>query len=185
MNETLVYDQDQESIGEWLRLTRQKKNMSVADVAAHLRLREARVVAIEQDDFHEDMTAYVKGYIRGYGSLLGLPGDDIEARLASLVVEQKAFESPMDIKSSKKYRFSQWWQGARILLLLSVLGALVLWVGLRSWGVGHPVDDSSAQLEALVKVEQPDASAALSDDKVAQGNNEHASEETEEALDQV
>ncbi len=159
MNDTMIYDQDEQdeqselSIGGWLSELRQAKKMSVADVAAHLRLREERVTQIEEGQYHNEISTYIKGYIRNYAALLGIDSDVLETKLATLVISERCYTSPMKLRLRSKYRMPQLWHGSRMSLILLVLGMCLLWVVVRAWTNGHPVDATSQRLEALVKVE--------------------------------
>lgn len=63
------------TIGETLRLERQRKGLHVKDAEAVLHIRSAYLEALEEDAY--DLIpgdVYVKGFIRNYATFLGLDG---------------------------------------------------------------------------------------------------------------
>jgi len=60
--------------GHLLRSAREAAGMSVRDVSAQLRLDERTIAALESDDFSGlPAPTFVRGYLRGYARLLGVP----------------------------------------------------------------------------------------------------------------
>ena len=60
--------------GQLLKSTRESAGISIRDVSAQLRLDERTVAALEADDFsHLPAPTFVRGYLRGYARLLGVP----------------------------------------------------------------------------------------------------------------
>ena len=60
--------------GRLLRSARESAGISVRDVSSQLRLDERTVTALETDDFtHLPAPTFVRGYLRGYARLLGVP----------------------------------------------------------------------------------------------------------------
>jgi len=64
--------------GERLRQARERRGMTVAAVAETLRLSSAMIEALEQDRYDAlPPAAFVRGYLRSYSELLGLPADEV------------------------------------------------------------------------------------------------------------
>ncbi len=64
--------------GERLRQARERRGMTVAAVAETLRLSSAMIEALEQDRYEAlPPAAFVRGYLRSYSELLGLPSDEV------------------------------------------------------------------------------------------------------------
>lgn len=64
--------------GQRLKAAREEAGMALADVAERLRLSTSIVKALEADDYERlPGAAFVKGYLRNYARLVGLPADDI------------------------------------------------------------------------------------------------------------
>lgn len=75
------------SIGSQLAAAREAKQLSVADVAAHMHLRAMYVDAMERDDWRSiGEPVYVRGFLRGYARLIGLDPEplvtDLNAQLS-------------------------------------------------------------------------------------------------------
>lgn len=65
-------------VGELLRETRQKRNATIAEVAAATRIKPAFLEALEDDDYSRlPGPAYVTGFMRNYAQYLGLHPDDV------------------------------------------------------------------------------------------------------------
>ena len=61
-------------IGETLRSTREKKSISIAEVARRLNLEESVVQALEEDNYESlPELAYIRGYLLAYIRLMDLP----------------------------------------------------------------------------------------------------------------
>ena len=64
--------------GQQLRETRTTANLSLNEVAAHLHLDAKTIQALESDHYDElPAPTFVRGYLRGYARLLGLPATPI------------------------------------------------------------------------------------------------------------
>ncbi|GAC1405709.1 MAG: hypothetical protein NVSMB52_19480 [Chloroflexota bacterium] len=71
-------------LGELLRSTRQKRNLSLLDVADATRIKVKFLEALEQGDYHLlPGTAYTTGFLRNYAGYLGLHPDDAIAEYYS------------------------------------------------------------------------------------------------------
>ena len=70
--------QSELSVGEQLRIARQKAGLGVAEVAAQMCLLRSAVIAIENDD-HTKLRGdtFVRGYIRNYARLLSLDENEL------------------------------------------------------------------------------------------------------------
>ncbi len=79
------------SVGACLRQAREAKGMKLDEAARITRIGKTYLVALEEDDFARlPNRAYVKGFIRVYASLLGLPGDEAVALFDSDCLAQEA-----------------------------------------------------------------------------------------------
>ena len=69
---------DEVSCGELLAKTRLAKDLSTKDIAKELRISAAVIEMIERDDFEKiGASVFVKGYLRQYADILGLPVDQL------------------------------------------------------------------------------------------------------------
>jgi cytoskeletal protein RodZ len=156
MNEILT-DSDENynegSVGAWLRELREAKKLSISDVAGHLRLREERIVALENDEYHDDIGTYIKGYIRGYASLLNVDVALIEAKLRQVVSVDRVFASPMKTSEVSKYPLNSLWKKNRLLFVLGLFILFVVMLVSRPWLHGAQADMTRARIVDLVKIE--------------------------------
>jgi len=109
------------SVGKRLRLTRESKNFSVAEVAAQLRLTKDTILNLENQQWHKlHGRAYARGYFSSYTKFLGLPENEL---LAAFNVEYKLSEAelplPHNLNTANKKAFP--WMAAMFLLLASLL----------------------------------------------------------------
>lgn len=66
------------SIGRSLKSLRERKNISVADIASKMHLDSKIITAIEDDNFASlPDSIYVRGYIRSYSKLVGADADEM------------------------------------------------------------------------------------------------------------
>lgn len=71
------------TIGETLRAERLRQELTLAEVADHVKLRETIVAAIESDDLSLcGGQTYARGHIRAIAAVLGLDGEVLVAELA-------------------------------------------------------------------------------------------------------
>jgi len=142
MSTFAVRDDDQqhpetlESPGKRLRIARQAKGMSQAQVAVHLHLSVAMIQALEDDQYDQlPGPVFVRGYIRNYARLLGLDDEDIvsfydvgsPSELASLPAVRAGVRA--EIRSSHA--------AVRLVTWVIVLGLIALlglwWQGRLGW----------------------------------------------------
>ena len=85
------------AFGQQLMLAREKAGMSIEEAARSLNLKEEMVVALESSDLDKlPPVAFVRGYIRTYTKLLGLPEDSI--------VDEFETELPRELESELQPR---------------------------------------------------------------------------------
>lgn len=100
------------SLGELLRFKREENNLSLAEVARILRIKEEIIRQIEKDEKPTIPTTYLKGYLRAYAKLLMLP--EFENHLQNLKMSDerncmngwKVFASHKQV--SANHKFIQW-----------------------------------------------------------------------------
>lgn len=64
--------------GALLKQLRNKKNISIQEVASQLRLDPRIITALEEDDYGSfPADTYIRGYLRNYAKLIGIDGDEI------------------------------------------------------------------------------------------------------------
>ncbi len=64
--------------GKLLQIAREEKNLRPEDVAYEIRLTPSQVLALDEDDYSRmPEETYVRGYLRNYARLVGVPENDI------------------------------------------------------------------------------------------------------------
>ena len=83
--------------GQRLKAAREQSGLSEREVGERLRLSTSYVKALESDDYERlPGSAFIKGYMRNYAKLVGLPADDI----ANLYSQMRAEEPSRETESS-------------------------------------------------------------------------------------
>ena len=114
--------------GRLLREARDKFQLSIADVAAHLFLPQHTIVAIESDDYAKlPAPTFVKGYLRAYASMVGVCGDEIikcyDSQDLPDTVPQAAVLSPVEPrKKTWRDRSIRWFGYITVVALLVLAG---------------------------------------------------------------
>lgn len=120
------------SPGGLLRRRREKRALSVAEVAKRLHLDAGIIEALEKDDYARIASpVYARGYLASYARLVEADGERISALFDSIAPAEApaiapAVKPPMQVSSSH--------HGLRALSCLIVLGLIVLFV---IWYRGH------------------------------------------------
>lgn len=72
------------SLGSYLRKERELRHLSVAEVAQATRIPVRLLRHLENDDVEElPADVFVRGYLRAYARVLGIPADELLSRLAA------------------------------------------------------------------------------------------------------
>ncbi|MHB1236139.1 MAG: RodZ domain-containing protein [Gallionella sp.] len=115
------------SAGKMLREAREKRGLTVAEVAGQIKFAPRQIEALEADDFKNlPEAAFLRGFVRSYAKILRL---DAEILLASLpLAKAPALEAPtaaVDVPFPSEQSNRQQnmiWLGAAIVLALMVAG---------------------------------------------------------------
>ena len=90
---------EKSSPGEVLRRTRKERGLSVEDIIAGMGITRATLNALENDDFDRlPSPLFIKGYVKTYCALLGLPDQDMLACLEQSMSEQGIHQREPAIK---------------------------------------------------------------------------------------
>ena len=115
------------SIGARLAAARETRELTVERIAASLHLEPRIVEAMERDD-HAVLPepAYVKGYLRGYAQLVGLPADELVREYKELTGEPPPLTVVRVQQNAPFFRLPS----ARVLrnVILLLLAAILLWL---------------------------------------------------------
>lgn len=148
-------DTSERSPGRRLREARERLNLSAARVAEQLRLEPQRFAALEDDRFEElGAAVYVRGHLRKYAELVGLPADEV---LAAFAETARAMPVPSLIPAASARDLSASRRRNPVPVLAVVALALVM-VALWWWFTRTPVDIAGDPAAPAPEGEPPVAS---------------------------
>lgn len=128
-----------ESIGAFLRRTREQRSMSISEVARATRIPINAIERIEADHF-DDLPGevFARGFLKAYASSVGLQPDDVLARYtaARRIVSVEPLPVAVPAARSGTRRFGV----AIAFVLLLLLFTLALSIVLRPRGHDRPVE---------------------------------------------
>ena len=111
---------NEKSIGMTLKERREQRGMSVAEVARLTRISSSAIVQLETDRFDElPGDVYVRGFLRGYASAVGLSGDAVVSRY--VLARRQRSSGPMVMSSFRSVDASQGRFGVAIASVLLLL----------------------------------------------------------------
>ncbi|WP_165070870.1 helix-turn-helix domain-containing protein [Desulfovibrio sp. ZJ200] len=119
-----------EELGAALRAEREKRGLSIEDVADHLKIGARQLRALEDGDVSSlPHPAYTKGFIRSYSAYLGLAAEEVSEAVKTLnepdaqAVSQSVYLSDAAWAPRRRYK----WLGLLIIAALLGIGAYVAW----------------------------------------------------------
>jgi len=156
-------------VGALLRVTRERSNQTLRDVADALRIRMAHLEAIEAGEYERLPGAtYAVGFVRAYADHLGLDSNEIVRRFkaeSAIVPTRNDLAMPIPVSDGGLP------SGAAIVLGLLVIGGI--------YGAWYLVSNSDRPVAEMVQ-EVPDRFMALLDSQM-----DDAAEEPAEAPDEI
>lgn len=164
-------------LGEGLKKARLQKNMTISDVASHLRLRDDVISAVEQGEYPDSIHAYVKGYIRAYAKLLEMDHDWLNDHIKTLSLRTDIPASPMQL-SPRGHWYQQLPMNTRMIasFVLLVLMCLIVARVFQS-----PIDEQ-AEIRDLVDINQA-MNVAMDDNENAMMDDMDTMSEDKEGMD--
>ncbi len=120
------------SVGERLRLAREEKKITIAEVVAQLRLTKDNIVYLESDQWDKlHGRPYARGYFSSYVNFLGLPHNEM---LALFNLEYTAEEPSIDgfRRSENNNQDSSATGWFKVVLLLIILSSAT-WFSYQYW----------------------------------------------------
>lgn len=139
--------------GQRLKEERIRQNLTEQEAAAKLHLSTTYLKALEADDYRRLPEAtFVKGYVRNYARLLGLPAEELAAQYHALVKDEResTLRTPIHVIPHQRRNL---WLWPVLILVLAVVSALAWWATRPS-----PPDNLEPDLPAAT-VTVPDNSA--------------------------
>lgn len=108
--------------GQRLKVAREAAGMALTDVAERLRLSTTIVKALEADDYERlPGAAFVKGYLRNYARLVGLPADDIANLYQQIYDEEHPVETVEVLPPTTQRRSGLIWLALVVGVIVVVL----------------------------------------------------------------
>jgi cytoskeleton protein RodZ len=149
----------QEKPGAQLAAQRVLRDYSPEYVAGKLHLRVRIIELLEADDY-ENMPepVFIKGYLRAYAKLLGIPADPLLNTFNSLYSDESRSERTLWQSRRQSNRAEYLIRWATILLSLGVLVAVGMWW--ESTRANEPILPTKLEQQALV---QPSSSSEPED----------------------
>jgi cytoskeletal protein RodZ len=137
-----------EPLGQYLRRHREKKQMSVEEIARSTRLPMDSVTRIEADQFDElPGEVFVRGFLKSYARAVGLPADEVLARYTAS--RRVAWVTPLPITSPVKPARGRRFGVAVAFVLLLILFTLALSIVLKPRGQDMPQELSSVSVQGV------------------------------------
>src|SRR5690625_697796 len=135
------------SPGQSLRDARERAGLSQREVAERLNLTAGQIAALEADD-HAALSGptFVQGYLRAYGRLLGVAGDELVARYRASLEGQSSPRRPVRQRPTLDCGHSQRYWGLALLAL--VLTGLWGWQQQRAEEPPELADRKSTRLNS-------------------------------------
>ena len=117
------------SAGSMLTAGRERLNLTTAQVAERLRLRQQIVIDLESDQFDKYVAGtFTRGYLRAYARLVNVDESQVLAAYEAIAVEDK----PQQMQSFSR-RTRQQSQDNRLMLVTYVIGAIIIGSAVIFW----------------------------------------------------
>jgi len=185
--------QDESLPGAQLRRAREEKGISREEVSRGLHLSRNYLIALENDEYGKlPEPAFIKGYLRNYARLLGLPGEEVAALYQQRLDRERVSAEEHQAESEERRRVaSPRWRLPALIVLVIILALLVAWwlwpghqAGSLMSGDGHQSESGrieNSQSESPPPGASTDgvgASAAAMSQDASEGTAENAEENT-------
>jgi cytoskeleton protein RodZ len=116
--------------GRLLQAAREEKNLRAEDVAYEIRLTPSQVLALEENDYSRmPEETYVRGYLRNYARLVGVPENDILMAFARYTRSSET--KPLPVAPTGEGDINKGGNGIRLLaaaIFLAVILISAIWV---------------------------------------------------------
>jgi len=114
--------------GARLRDAREARGLTIEAAAERLRLNAALVLAMEEDRLALlGAPVFVRGHLRNYAALLGLPEEEILAAFGSGEIPEPSFLPAMDLRPKVRDHARWAWPVTAVLLAVAVVAAFWWW----------------------------------------------------------
>lgn len=170
------------SLGKQLRVGRGYLGLSVAEVSTRLKLSERIIRSLEADDFVGlNDGVFLRGYIKSYARLVGLPVDVVHN-----VVRELTAPAPLVATGTiprSRYLLDRWSVSATYLILTGLIVGPTVWLAMTHGGIEHSlVRTTPLDRAAQTVVVEPNVSA---DSSVNSNVERFASQEASPSLAEI
>lgn len=127
MNEEMFPNQDDQVLGpgKLLQIAREEENLRPEDVAYEIRLTPSQVLALEENDYSKmPEETYVRGYLRNYARLVGIPENDILMAFARLT--RSSEKKPQPVMPASESDINKSGKGIRLLAVFIIIAAIAV-----------------------------------------------------------
>ncbi|AFT69476.1 hypothetical protein B5T_01193 [Alloalcanivorax dieselolei B5] len=115
--------------GAELRRVREERGMTREEVSEHLHLSMSYLQALEEDDYGRlPEPPFIKGYLRNYARLLGLPGEELASRFQQHVNQNRREPVPTESLHEPLSNRRDWRWPLLLVLLVLLLLVLAWWL---------------------------------------------------------
>lgn len=168
--------------GEYLRQLRNMQKRELSDVARELNMPERQLIALEADDYKSlPEPAFIKGYLRTYGRLLGADASHLIRRFDEIYTSDTGLPTNHALENSPLKALGRLQRGrrARLAWIKWVVGILVimavlwlLYAGFNAWRNSKPAATEAAAVETSTPAVLPmpaalPATPASSEDRLS------------------
>lgn len=116
------------SPGALLRDRRLALHLNEWDIAREMRLQTQYILDLETDNFQAfSSLAFVRGYLRGYAKIVGIPEAEIMQLFNQLALQEKASVSIPKYITHDKSHSDRYWRWMGFAVMGFVLVSLILW----------------------------------------------------------
>lgn len=107
-------------LGEQLKKERERKGITLEEVARVTKIRKTYLQALEDGDFGAQSPVFMKGFLKSYADFLGLDSSDILNRYKQDITTEDEFEAEREVSASRR-RSSQYLVPGIITLSLAII----------------------------------------------------------------
>ena len=171
--------------GQRLKAAREQSGLSQKEVGERLRLSTTYVKSLESDDYERlPGSAFIKGYMRNYAKLVGLPADDI----ANLYEQMRAEEPSREVEAgaadvvstSESQTLKPWmiWSCAALVLVV----VIALFAGKGSDSEEASVQEQAVPDQTIEASEDIDSVQSVSEGDLAEESDDSSADLSTDAL---
>jgi cytoskeleton protein RodZ len=127
---------EKRSVGETLKAARSAQSLTLEQIATELRIELPQLEALEGDHFERiGVPVFVKGYLRQYGTRLGLDPRDLLAQYYQQNSLKEVLVQPSKTIKLHDERQITFWVIAALAILVVIVGLAAWWVGAGGSGI--------------------------------------------------